>query len=86
MPTMSGFPVPVEGAIIPGRVVGEHAVPGNLKPGCTLLAVLQLTTGPVAAVNVTSEFSITAGKAGTIQNTTTNFTGKWLYVIWASAE
>lgn len=86
MGTISGFSVPVEGAILPGSAVGEHAVPGNIAPGDTLLAVLHLTEGPVAAVDVTAEFSISATKAGTIENTTTDFTGDHLYAVWAKAS
>lgn len=74
-------------AQIPGGVVGEHSVPGNLKPGDALLSVLHITDGsPPTAVSRTGEFSITAGKGGSITNTTTNTTGGFLHVIWASAD
>ena len=42
-------------------------------------------TPPVPA-NLTAEFSIVAGKPGTIVNTTTVTTGNWLVVTWALPE
>lgn len=87
MPTASGLSVAVKSTLIPGNVVGEHKVPGGLRPVDTLLAVLEVTEGvPPTKVDRTAEFSITAGKAGTIQNTTTNTTGKYLLVVWAKAN
>lgn len=87
MPTISGFSRPVGCALIPGKAVGEHAVPGNLRPGDTLLSVEHITDGsPPTRVDRTAEFSIHASKAGVIQNSTTNTTGGFLHVLWAKAE
>lgn len=87
MPIINGFSVPTECALIGGDIAGEHAVPGNLEPGDTLLAVLQISDGPPALVaDLTAEFSITAGKSGTIENTTTDTSGDFLHVCWAKAE
>lgn len=87
MPTISGFSVPVECALIPGGPVGQFSVPGNLKPGCTLLDVIKVVDGaPPVPTSLTSEFSITSTKAGTIQNTTTVTTGAFLLVVWAAAS
>lgn len=87
MPTLSGISVAIKSSIVPGGVVGEFKVPGGLKPGDTLLSVVEVTDGaPPTKVDRTAEFSITAGKAGTIQNTTTNTTGKYLAVMWAKAN
>ncbi len=87
MPTISGLAAPVESAVIPGGVVGEHRVPGNLAPGMTLLSVTRIVDGtPPVPTNLTAEFSITAGKAGTIQNTTTATTGAFLLVCWSTGQ
>lgn len=81
-----GFSVPISTALIQGDVVGDHQVPGNLEPGDTLLAVLQITDGaPPVVVSRTAEFSIKAGDDGVITNTTTDTTGKFLLVVWAKA-
>lgn len=87
MPTISGFSVPVECAIIPGAAVGAHQVPGSLEPGDKLLSVLHITDGapPAVTADLTAEFSITAGKSGIVTNTTTNTTGHFLLVVWAKA-
>lgn len=87
MPTISGFSKPIGCAMIPGGPVGQHTVQGALKPGDTLLSVEHITDGtPPTRVDRTAEFSITAGKSGTITNTTTNTTGGFLHVLWARAE
>lgn len=87
MPTISGFSQPIECALVSGGPVGEIKVPGNLKPGMTLLSVTRVVDGaPPVPTNLTAEFSITAGKAGTIQNTTTNTTGAFLLVCWAAGN
>ncbi|MBA5777469.1 hypothetical protein H2509_13505 [Stappia sp. F7233] len=87
MPTISGFSRPVGCALIPGGPVGEHEVPGALSPGDTLLSVEHITEGtPPTRVDRTAEFSITAGKAGVIENTTTDTTGDFLHVLWARSE
>lgn len=87
MPTLSGVSVTIKSAVIPGGIVGEFKVPGALKPGDTLLSVVEVTDGaPPTKVDRTAEFSITAGKSGTIQNTTTVTTGKYLVVVWAKAN
>lgn len=87
MTTITGFSRRVGTALIPGNVVGEHKVPGNLKPTDTLLSVLHVSEGaPPTGVSRTAEFSIHATKGGVIQNTTTNTTGGWLLVAWASTE
>lgn len=84
--TLEGFSVPVGSALIPGGAIGDHAVPGNLEPGDTLLAVLQITDGaPPVPVSRTAEFSIKAGASGVVTNTTTDTTGKFLLVVWAKA-
>lgn len=87
MPTISGFPNAVGCALIPGGPIGEHAVPGNIRPGDTLLSVEHITAGsPPTRVDRTAEFSIHATKGGVIVNTTTNTTGEHLHVLWAKAE
>ncbi|WPJ68009.1 hypothetical protein STOPSMEL_33 [Sinorhizobium phage StopSmel] len=87
MPTISGFSKPVGCAMIPGGPVGEHLVPGSIKAGDTLLSVEHITDGsPPTRVDRTAEFSITAGKGGSITNTTTNTTGGFLHVLWARSE
>jgi hypothetical protein len=87
MPVSSGFSKPTGSAMIQGGPIGEFKVPGRLNPTCTLLSVLDVTDGvPPSAVNRTAEFSITAGKSGTIQNTTTVTTGRFLHVTWALPE
>ncbi|MED5546190.1 MAG: hypothetical protein VYD90_13150 [Pseudomonadota bacterium] len=88
MSTISGLSVPIATAIIPGGASGEHAVPGNLTPDCALLSVLHVSEGapPAVEADLTSEFSITAGASGTIENTTTDTTGDFLIVTWALAE
>lgn len=85
--TLEGFSVSVGTALIPGGAIGAHQVPGSIEPGDTLLSVLHLTDGPPAvAADLTAEFSITAGAAGSITNTTTNTAGGFLLVAWAKAE
>ncbi|MBB5987425.1 hypothetical protein [Sphingobium lignivorans] len=87
MPTITGFSRPVGCALIRGGAVGQHAVPGNLRPGDTLLSVEHISDGtPPTRVDRTAEFTVSASKAGTIVNTTTNTTGGWLHVLWAKAE
>lgn len=87
MGTISGFPTPVGCAMIPGGAIGEHQVPGNMRPGDTLLSVEHITAGsPPTRVDRTAEFSIHATKGGVIVNTTTNTTGQFLHVLWAKAE
>lgn len=85
--TISGFTKVVGCCLIPGGPVGEHAVQGNLKDGDTLLSVEHITDGaPPTRVDRTAEFSITAGKGGVIENTTTDTTGDFLHVLWAKPE
>lgn len=87
MPTLSGLSKTIGTAVVPGGAIGEIKVPGKLNPSDTLLAVEMITEGtPFTRTDLTAEFSITAGKGGTIQNTTTNTTGKALVVIWARAD
>lgn len=87
MPTITGFSVPVGCALIPGGPVGEHQVPGSIKPGDTLLSVEHITDGtPPTRVDRTSEFSIHATKGGVIENDTTDTSGAHLHVLWASNE
>ena len=87
MPTISGFSKPVGCAMIPGGPVGEHKVNGAIKAGDTLLSVEHITDGsPPTRVDRTAEFSVTAGKGGSITNTTTNTTGGFLHVLWARSE
>ncbi len=87
MPTISGFSKPVGCAMIPGGPVGEHPVQGALQPSDTLLSVEHITDGdPPTRADITAEFSITAGKSGSITNTTTDTTGGWLHVLWARSE
>lgn len=87
MPTISGFSRPVGCALVPGGPVGEHQVQGSLKPGDTLLSVEHITdANPPTRVDRTTEFSIHATKGGVVVNTTTNTTGGFLHVLWASSE
>ncbi|MEO9612627.1 MAG: hypothetical protein ABJG86_09760 [Nitratireductor sp.] len=87
MPTITGFSRPVGCALIPGGPVGEHLVPGALQPGDTLLSVEHITDGtPPTRVDRTAEFSITAGRAGSVTNDTTDTTGGFLHVLWARSE
>jgi hypothetical protein len=87
MPIMSGFSQPVGCCMIPGGPVGEHRVQGKFKPGDTLLSVEDITPGtPPTRVDRTAEFSIHGTKGNTIVNTTTNTTGRFLHVLWASTE
>lgn len=87
MPTITGFSKAVECAVIPGGPVGNFNVPGSLQPTDTLLAVLDVTDGnPPSAVSRTGEFSITAGKANSITNTTTDTTGRFLCVVWSRKD
>lgn len=82
-----GFSVPIGTSIIRGGAAGEHTVIGHLAPGDTLLAVTQVADGsPPVATDLTAEFSITAGKHATIENTTTDTTGDFLIVTWAKTE
>lgn len=87
MTTLTGFPTPIGSALIPGGAIGEHQVPGSLKPGDTLLAVQHVQAGsPPTATDLTAEFSISATKGGVVENITTDTTGGWLHVLWASEE
>ena len=87
MPTISGLSVPVGCSLIPGGPIGEHQVQGNLAPGDTLLSVEHITDGdPPTRVDRTAEFSISATKAGVVENDTTVTTGGFLHVLWAKAE
>lgn len=88
MPTITGFATAVGCAMIRGGVAGEHAVPGNLEPGDTLLSVEHITAGtPPTRVDRTAEFTISATKAGVVDNALgTDTTGGWLHVLWAKAE
>jgi len=87
MGTISGFSRTVGCCLIPGGPIGEHVIQGDLRPGDTLLSVEHVTDGaPPTRVDRTAEFSITAGKHNTIQNTTTITTGGFLHVLWAKAE
>ncbi|MBB5987443.1 SGNH/GDSL hydrolase family protein [Sphingobium lignivorans] len=83
--SITGFPFPIGHALIPGGAAGEHVVPGHLKPGDTLLHVRDITNGtPPSAVDRTAEFAVSTTKAGVIVNTTTNTSGRFLSVLWAS--
>lgn len=87
MPTISGFSRLVGCALIRGGPVGEHSVPGNLRPGDTLLSVEHITdASPPTRVDRTSEFSIHATRGGVIENDTTVTTGGFLHVLWAKAQ
>lgn len=87
MPTITGFSRPVGCVLIPGGAIGEHRVPGSLKPGDTLLSVEHITDGtPPTRVDRTAEFQIHATKAGVVENDTTDTTGGFLHVLWASEE
>ena len=73
--------------LVPGGPIGEFKVPGNLRPGDTLLGVRHIIDGtPPTQVDRTAEFSIVAGKHGTIINTTTVTTGGWLHVLWVKPD
>ncbi|WPZ06584.1 hypothetical protein [Pelagerythrobacter marinus] len=87
MGTISGFSKAVGCALIPGGAIGEHTVPGNIADGDTLLSVEHITDAePPTRVDRTDEFTIVAGKANTIENTTTDTTGGFLHVLWAKAQ
>lgn len=87
MGTISGFTKAVGCALIPGGAIGEHQVQGNIEPGDTLLSVEHITdAAPPTRVDRTAEFSISATKAGVVENTTTDTTGGYLHVLWAKAE
>lgn len=87
MGTQAGFSTPIGSELISGDVAGEHVLQGNLSPGDTLLAVDHVVDGtPPTRADLTGEFSITAGKQATIENTTTDTTGGFLNVLWAKAE
>ena len=87
MPTITGLSVAIGSALIPGGAIGEHAVPGDLEPGDTLLAVTHITDGaPPVPTNLTAEFAITAGKGATIENDTTDTTGDFLFDVWAKPQ
>lgn len=87
MSTISGFPTAIGCAMIYGGPVGTHQVPGSLKPGDTLLSVEHISAGaPPTRVDRTAEFTISATAGGVIENTTTDTSGGWLHVLWASKE
>ncbi|PHQ63539.1 MAG: hypothetical protein COC10_05575 [Sphingobium sp.] len=87
MPTITGFSHLVGCCLVPGKAAGEVAVQGNIRPGDTLLAVQHISPGtPPTCVDLTSEFSISATKAGVISNTTTNTTGGFLHALWLKAQ
>lgn len=87
MGTVSGFSKAVGCALIPGGPIGEHKVFGDIRDGDTLLSVEHIADAePPTRVDRTAEFSIVAGKHGTISNTTTVTTGGYLHVLWAKAQ
>ncbi|MEL6485876.1 MAG: hypothetical protein AAFQ13_01850 [Pseudomonadota bacterium] len=87
MSTISGFSRRTGFAIIPGGEAGEHAVPGNIKAGDTLVAAIQLTDAdPPVPTNRLSEFSIPASSEGLVENTTTDTTGDFVCLVWVSEE
>lgn len=87
MGTISGYSRAITTAVIPGGAVGAHAVPGEIADGDTLVAVTQLTdAAPPVPTDRTAEFSIDAGDAGSITNTTTDTTGSHLVVTWVKAQ
>lgn len=87
MPTISGFSRTIGCCIIPGGPIGEHVVKGDLDPDDTLISVEHIVDGdPPTRTDRTAEFSITAGKQATIENTTTVTTGDFLHVTWAKAD
>ena len=87
MGTQSGFSRTIATATIPGGPIGDHAVPGGIKDGDTLVAVTQLTDAdPPVPTDLTAEFAISAGEEGQIENDTTITTGDFLVVTWVKAE
>lgn len=85
MGTISGFTRPISTAVIPGAAAGNHAVPGKIRDGDTLVAVTQVTDAdPPVPTDRTAEFSISAGEEGQIENTTTDTTGDFLVVTWVA--
>jgi len=82
---ISGLPFTVGRAVAPGGAAGEHKVDGNIAPGDTLLAVLQVSDDLQTVDDLTSEFSIT--DYGVIDNDGgTDTTGDFLVVVYAKAE
>lgn len=82
---ISGLPFTVGRAVAPGSAAGEHKVDGNIAPGDTLLAVLQVSDDLQTVDDLTSEFSIT--DYGVIDNDGgTDTTGDFLVVVYAKAE
>ena len=82
---ISGLPFTVGRAVAPGGPAGEHRIDGNIAPGDTLLAVLQVSDDLQTVDDLTSEFSIT--DYGVIDNDGgTDTTGDFLVVVYAKAE
>lgn len=82
---ISGLSATVGRAVAPGGAAGEHKVDGNIAPGDTLLAVLQVSDDLQTVGDLTSEFSIT--DYGVIDNTGgTDTTGMFLVVLYAKPE
>lgn len=79
---ISGLPFTVGRAVAPGGAAGEHRIDGNIAPGDTLLAVLQVSDDLQTVDDLTSEFSIT--DYGVIDNDGgTDTTGDFLVVVYA---
>lgn len=87
MGTISGFTRSIQTAVIPGGAAGNHAVEGAIKDGDTLVSVTRLTdAAPPVPTDLTAEFSISAGEANQIENTTTDTSGDFLVVTWVKAD
>lgn len=84
--TQSGFPRAVSCAVIPGGAPGQFNVPGNLKPGDTILMVRHVSANLATNADITANVSITAGVHGRITVVTTNSTGNFLVIVWAKPE
>ena len=82
---ISGLSMTVGRAVAPGGPAGEHRIDGNIAPGDTLLAVLQVSADLLTVVDLTGEFSVT--DHGVVDNTGgTDTTGMFLVVLYAKPE
>jgi len=83
---LSGLGRNIATAVIPGGAVGDHVIQGDLKPGDDLISVRHVSADLTTTnADLTSEFSIKAGVANTLTNTTTNTSGDFLIVNYSPA-
>lgn len=82
---ISGLSMTVGRAVAPGGPAGEHRIDGNIAPGDTLLAVLQVSPDLQTREDLTDEFEIV--DHGVIDNDGgTDTTGDFLVVVYAKPE